>query len=348
MKPLQRATAQAAENSIFRFNGSLTQVGLRDVATGAAVPTPLEDEMLARMVLRWVADDESVMTALRNEFGDHAGGGMEMLNYIKANYIRTIVKDASDAEHELNVFDWAKPFGKTSIEMKVELDSLKDIIGRLPPSRRGDPHYWIGYITDRIPEDLAAELDRYLRGQSVVQQQRAASSVAELMVMLGKALDKKNKRAGVETKLCQWKKDMGINAHEEKGRDGKERKKCPECELIWCPKAKDLSRDCDVYKDPSPGRAATIQTYPNYQRKVDALRQKLGKKPIVYAEAAPAVNVHSVIAAADRAHGFDANTDDEESDLDTVLNEMESRWAQSDMQLEMTSLVQDCAGCIRH
>ena len=57
VKPLQRATAQAAENSIFRFNGSLTQVGLRDVATGAAVPTPPEDEMLARMVLRWVAGE---------------------------------------------------------------------------------------------------------------------------------------------------------------------------------------------------------------------------------------------------------------------------------------------------
>ena len=60
------------------------------------------------------------------------------------------------------------------------------------------------------------------------------------------------------------------------------------------------------------------------------------------------MNMHSAIAAADRAHGFDANTDDEESDLDTVLNEMQSRWAQSDMQLEMTSLVQDCAGCIKH
>ena len=340
---LKHGTPQEAENSVFSFNGALAALGMEKIATGEQTEvSEAESAMLARTVRRWVRDDQQVQTSLRNTFGEHGAGGLEMLQHIKQNFIRPRVIDSFDAEKAIDTFDWVTPFEKTSVEMKAALDQFKDLTARLPDSRKGDDQYWITFVSEHTPTDILTEYDRHLRGLPVQTQQSAATSITEFFVQLGKAIDKANKRADMEDRLRKLRDDSKIRtyAHEV---DKKQRNPCPTCGLLYCPKGVDNKWWCDVYDEPGENRKRNIVKYDAYRKKVDEYRKKAGKSKLVYPEE-PKVNVHS---QADIKDFEDVSDGEQNDDLDGVLAAMTHRWHQSDMQLELQVLTRECADCVR-
>ena len=163
-----------------------------------------------------------------------------------------------------------------------------------------------------------------MRSLPYAEQQLAATALSEYIVQLGKALDKKNKRADIEGRLRKLRDEtkMGSTFSHAKEDDKKERTPCPKCGLVYCPKGVDSSWWCDVYDKPGPNRMRSIMRHEAYRKKVDEYRKKAGMPKLIYPEE-PKVNVH---ANADIKNFEDVSDGDEGADLDSVLAEMNARW----------------------
>ena len=202
--------------------------------------------------------------------------------------------------------------------------------------------YWVDYVRERMPYAFANAFSWHLQTVPVDIQQKAATSLLTFAVEMSKAKTTELRRASRG-------QDTQIGLFSTTSRDGKgtevTTKGTSKCGLRRCPSGKDAEYTCDVHGDLGPGRINTLMQSYNKEHKdqVDKKRQEAGRPAIDYSKVefrdkGPKVNMHvnmhSDVAAADRALGFDANTDDEEADMDEVLANMSARWHQETYSTE--------------
>ena len=71
IKIMKRAISVQVENSLYNFEGALEQMGLLDVAEGKLIGS-MDKKM--RTALRWIGDDERMVSSIRTKLGLEAKG----------------------------------------------------------------------------------------------------------------------------------------------------------------------------------------------------------------------------------------------------------------------------------
>ena len=74
IKAIKRATPLEVENSSHLFNGALIQMGLFAIAEGDEDGSDEEEKRLSQAVMRWVGNDERIVSSIRNKLGLLAKG----------------------------------------------------------------------------------------------------------------------------------------------------------------------------------------------------------------------------------------------------------------------------------
>ena len=74
IKTMKRATAVQAENFPYNFTGALQQMGLLKVAECDAIGSVDEEMRVKRAALRWVGDDERMLSMIRTTLGQEGKG----------------------------------------------------------------------------------------------------------------------------------------------------------------------------------------------------------------------------------------------------------------------------------
>jgi hypothetical protein len=344
---LKRGDADDSQNAQFAFIGVLQAADLLQVALGLAVGTTEQESMLARLVRRWTSSDVEITTSLRTTFGVLGGSGSDMYDHVTSIFIDPMVSEGKDAEHDLLNFEWSSVFAGDGQRVHTWLVKLCAIVARLPRSRAGDAEYWIEHVRDRLPHELAAELDRHLRGQSVEVQQQAAHNFQAFSRSLAKAQNNTIRRSTVHP-------GASLSQHSEKPPkiekpplvDGKPPKAdskivpkpsggrqfnntpCPDCDLIGCPKGAFSDAQCDVHGKPSHCHiwkmAAPAPYLIKYRAKLDEARAKAGKDAIEWPTCMPppppaSSQSHQISEAASR----EAMQDRLQSDLEDRAAELD-------------------------
>ena len=179
-------------------------------------------------------------------------------------------------------FNWNECFKGDGQQLQNSLNSLCAVISRLPVGRRADSHFWIEYVTDRMPVDLAQELDRLLRQQPYDVQQSAASSFQSFARQLGKARNNLARRQALAVQSSPA--DRQLLAHPGSATSGDRRKLCSDCGLRYCPHGETPARACDVFGEPTFNRIKIMARYPDYQKKVEEKRAEAKRPALVRPE----------------------------------------------------------------
>ena len=74
IKSIKRSTCKEIENSVYKFEEDLELMKLLDVADGSRIGSIDEEKRLKRAILRWVGDDERIMTSMRTKMGKACDG----------------------------------------------------------------------------------------------------------------------------------------------------------------------------------------------------------------------------------------------------------------------------------
>ena len=74
IKAMKRATSVEVENSEHHFKGALDQMGLLAIAMGEKEGSVEEEKRLSRAAMRWVGDDERIVSSIRTKLGSGAKG----------------------------------------------------------------------------------------------------------------------------------------------------------------------------------------------------------------------------------------------------------------------------------
>ena len=320
--PLKRQTAAEAENSKFHFFGACADLDLLDVLQGRAQGTAEQEMQLGRMARRWIKGDDMVTQSVRIKFGN-GGKGSEMIGYIDKYYLQPVVNESVDPEWELSQYSWTDAFNGDGIKVKNKMDELMAIISKQP--RGGTDEYWIRLVMRKTPSELATEFDRHMREQTVYEQQDAASEMECFVMHLSKAMWRLRQR--------QHEENGNVTPSSDVPRVFSHRSDTKKCNGKFCPATKYDDARCDVHDKPTYGRLRNLRdNYPDYVKEVNEARKKVGNKELdfsdVWAKKDVEMKVNShCVAAADRALGFDAHTDDEEATIDDVLEQMSARWS---------------------
>ena len=302
IKVLKRNSAVQVENSLYNVKGALEQMGLLNVAEGEVVGSTDDEMRIKRLILRWIGDDERMLSSMRTKLGQEAKGTI-LLEHIITYYIEPVIGDARSAETKFQAFDYLAMFGGDEENMHECFDKFVNIVSHLSAKRQGDSAEWVQHLSDRVPAELYTEYDRFLRTLTTSQQRMACEDVTAFALYLGKALTRLRERmpppalkpASVEPAPA------GLSAHQQKqeGRlerlpdvipghprlvdsSGKAFNACPDCAFKACPKANNPDGICDVCGEVSESRAAQIAKNYTYKEKVDKKRVLFSKKAIVY------------------------------------------------------------------
>jgi hypothetical protein len=242
-----------------------------------------EEQMLARLVRRWIDEDDTIVTSLRSEFGMSGGTGSKMFDHVKAHFIDPIVNEGSDAEADLLKFNWPKAFDGDGMKLKKELDKFWAIVARLPQGRTGDATYWVKYVKDRTPTSLVLEYHRHIIEQTTNVQQQAANDTRVFAAHLCKARNTEQRRIALfdpEKEFRPPSNEMQFNQH--MNATTRSRTSCKDCTLVWCPHAVSPSAECDVHGTPTEYRLQKMTKFPNHQARVDVERKRVGKTALMY------------------------------------------------------------------
>ena len=74
IKAIKRFSPKETENSAYKFQEDLELMGLLDVAGGSRSGSIEEEKRLERAILRWIGDDERIMTSMRTKMGKASMG----------------------------------------------------------------------------------------------------------------------------------------------------------------------------------------------------------------------------------------------------------------------------------
>ena len=303
IKVLKRTSAVQVENSLYNVKGALEQMGLLDVAEGKKIGSTDDEMRIKRAILRWIGDDERMLSSMRTKLGQEAKGTI-LLEHIITYYIEPMIGDARSAETKFQAFDYLAMFGGDEENMHKYCDEFVNIVSHLSANRQGDPAEWVQHLSDRVPADLYTEYDRFLRTLTTSQQRMACEDVTAFALYLGKALTRLRERtpppalkpASVEHA------PTSLYAHQQKQEGGKMERladvipghprlvdsfgiafnACPSCSFKWCPKANNANGLCDVCDVVTFERAKVIDKFEKYKEKVVAKRVLRGKDPIMF------------------------------------------------------------------
>ena len=184
-----------ALNSHLALVAAATALGLTDCLLGGGVP---DDEPVLRvLVMRWVGQDKAIMTNLWTSFASRmlTAGGSELLAHIKTGFIDAMVEGSGAAEQQLRDFLWPSIFAGDAIQAQTQLQMLWSIVARVPTSVAGNTQYWIGRVTDEMPNELSTELQRYLDSKSAETRLAARGHSMAFAKALGAALNAQARRA---------------------------------------------------------------------------------------------------------------------------------------------------------
>ena len=305
IKVLKRTSAVQVENSLYNVEGALEQMGLLDVAEGKKIVSTDDEMRIKRAMLRWIGDDERMLSSMRTKLGQEAKGTI-LLEHIITYYIEPMIGDSRNAETKFQAFDYLAMFGGDEENLHKFSDQFVNIVSHLSTNRRGDPAEWVQHLSDRVPPELYTEYDRFLRTLTTSQQRMACADVTAFSLYLGKALTRLRERAPppaltpVPTQEDHLPPSMYMHGQRREGKMerlpdvipghprlvdsmGKAFNACPDCAFKGCPKANDPKGICDVCDEVPESRVAQLAKGSDfYKEKVDKKRVLLNKKPIDY------------------------------------------------------------------
>ena len=154
------STQEAAKNSVYLFNNMLGTVQLKEQAMGTCVITPEDDVTLSQLVVKWVEAEPSILTDIRNRFGDFDGSGKAKYDHIRAFYVDPWDNEYISAEQEMEKFDWSSIFCGNGEHLSKGLNTVWGIVRRLDPTRQSNPTFWISKIMQEAPENVVLEMER--------------------------------------------------------------------------------------------------------------------------------------------------------------------------------------------
>ena len=304
IKSIKRSTCKEIENSVYKFEEDLELMKLLDVADGSRIGSIDEEKRLKRAILRWVGDDERIMTSMRTKMGK-ASAGSDAYEHIMLYFVKPMVGDGADAEKAFLKVDYVVMFSGTQEMMHSAFDEFVNIVDRLPAGRRGEAADWVQHLSGQVPPDLYTEYDRLLRTLTSSEQRKASEDVETFALYLGKALSKLRSRTPQPPAPVD--PPASLSTHEQRHHDdrrggkmerradvipghprlvdtyGNEFNTCPLCSFKACPKANNPDGICDVCDEISETRAALIAKGSNiYKEKIDKKRKLFMKAPINY------------------------------------------------------------------
>ena len=229
IKVLKRTSAVQVENSLYNVKGALEQMGLLNVAEGKVVGSTDDEMRIKRLILRWIGDDERMLSSMRTKLGQEAKGTI-LLEHIITYYIEPVIGDARSAETKFQAFDYLAMFGGDEENMHECFDKFVNIVSHLSAKRQGDSAEWVQHLSDRVPAELYTEYDRFLRTLTTSQQGMACEDVTAFALYLGKALTRLRERMPPPALMpAPVEPAAGLSAHQQKqeGKDGEAGRRHP-------------------------------------------------------------------------------------------------------------------------
>ena len=92
IKAIKRFSTKEIENLVYKFEENLELMGLLDVAEGSRAGSIEEEKRLKRAILRWVSDDERIMTSMRTKMGT-ASTGSDAYEHVCVYFVKPMVGD---------------------------------------------------------------------------------------------------------------------------------------------------------------------------------------------------------------------------------------------------------------
>jgi hypothetical protein len=80
------------------------------VAEGKVVGSTDDEMRVKRVMLRWIGDDERMLSSMRTKLGQEVKGTI-LLEHIITYYIEPTIGDARNAETNFQAFDYSAMFG---------------------------------------------------------------------------------------------------------------------------------------------------------------------------------------------------------------------------------------------
>jgi hypothetical protein len=295
---IKRGSTDEAQNSHMRFNASLRSCGvLKKLKDGTLAVE--EEEAVADLVMRWIGDDEEVVSQTRYVLGADCEIGSKMYALVVQYFIDPVNNEATDAEDDLQSFKWSAVVGAADgAALLVELNKLWAIVGKLDPSRRSEPAFWVKYVKARLPtallnayqlhvqsfeprEMVMATVDHHAFGRALAQSRNS-------MVMRAKmGVDSMIMRPKMGVELDTYSSPGQFNAHQEsRTEQPPRRRKCKKCDNWSCPRAKVEEATCDITGHPSSARVAEIASMGGYRLQVSKQRHEKGMPALKFAQVA--------------------------------------------------------------
>jgi hypothetical protein len=283
---MKRGDSEAAQNSLMRFKASLRAAGLCKKLTDGTLSVE-EEEAVAEMMMRWIGEDEEIVSQTRYVLGADCEVGSSMFALVVQYFVDPVNNEATDAEDDISTFKWSSVASAADgAAVLVELNKFWAIVGKLDSSRRSEPAFWVRYVKARIPIAL---LNAYQLHVQSFEPHEMAKAVVDHHAF-GRALAQA--RNGIVSR-----EKMGVDldtmapvfrAHQEQRKEQprRDRRKCDKCENWSCPRAKAVDATCDVMGHPGPARVAEIASMGGYSHQVSKQRAEKGKTALKHAQVA--------------------------------------------------------------
>ena len=291
------SSAGALQNSLYMFRDFLEQANIPEKEGDE-----IDDKNLRMAVNKWCKGKATIITSLRNTFGE-SGRGDERLQHVIEIFIQPKVKQRDiDPEKELANYKYSKLFAGNGLVFHTELDKFREILARLPEAVKGEPRHWIARVELHAGSKILFWLDRVVRGEP------RYLDIATSWVSFGKAMAEALNMFRQYEGEPEREKPFSF-AHQTGGR-AEQKDKCSGCNGWECPKAKSSSATCDVYGNVSQARAKEILDKPMAKLWTDQQRINAEKPPINYPqptaaqkEALEAYDVRKAEIAASKGKG---------------------------------------------
>ena len=112
-KAIKHSSCKEIENSVYKFEEDLERMHLLGVAEESRFGSFEEEKRLKRAIVRWVGDDERIMTSMQTKMGKSVLGS-EAYSHIMIYFVKPmLVGDGADAEKDFLQVDYLKMFSGT-------------------------------------------------------------------------------------------------------------------------------------------------------------------------------------------------------------------------------------------
>jgi hypothetical protein len=289
VKAIKRGNSDAAQNSLMKFNASLRSCGLLKRLIDGTLSVE-EDEAAADMMMRWIGDDDEVVTQTRFVLGADCESGSSMYALVVQYFIDPVNNEATDAEDDIQSFKWSTVVGAADgAILLVELNKFWSIVGKLHLSRRSEPAFWIKYVKARLPISLLNAYQMHVQSFDSNEMVKAAIDHHAFGRALAQARNSIIMRGKMGIDLDTVSPPVQYMGHQEPRKEPHRqdrRGKCSQCDNWSCPKAKAADAVCDIVGHPGPARVAEIASMGGYKFQVVKQRAELSKCALKFAQVA--------------------------------------------------------------